>query len=275
MLIILAFIALLILPVIAVVLFNRYYSPLHIETPELDTMDAIDKAMLVKYEQADIHKNRPYALVIGLFITLLFTYLTLEYKAYENEVVEKKIDNQLVEDKIEVIQITQIEPPPPPPEKKSIVLEVVEDEELIEEEEEEEEELVIEEDFYDPNEEEEEEEKEEVVAKAPEVFASTEIRAEPVGGMMVFNNNLMQALLPKLQALGSYLDDVSAGVVMLKFIVMENGSVANLAVMQGLDPVIDKIVVAEFQKLAKYTPGKNQGQAVRSHMQYPVIVMFE
>ena len=274
MLIILAFIALLILPVVAVVLFNRYYSPSHIETPELDTMDAIDKAMLVKYEQADIHKNRPYALVIGLFITLLFTYLALEYKAYENEVVEKKVDNQLLEDKIEVIQITQIEPPPPPPEKKSIVLEVVEDEELIEKDEEEKEEIVIKEDFYDPNDEDEEEE-EVVVAKAPEVFASTEIRAEPVGGMMVFNNNLMQALVPRLQALGDYLDDVSAGVVMLKFIVMENGSVANLAVMQGLDPVLDKIVVAEFQKLAKYTPGKNQGQPVRSHMQYPVIVMFE
>lgn len=275
MLIILAFISLLVLPLLAVLLFKKYYARQYVNTPELETMDDIDKAMLVKYAEADIHRNRPYALVLGLFITLLFTYLALEYKAYSNEEVVKKADTQLVEDEIEDIQITNIEPPPPPPEKKSIVMEVVEDEELIEEEEEpeEEEEEEIEEDFYEP--EEEEEEIEEVVAKAPEVFASTEIRAEPVGGMMVFNNKLMQALVPKLQALGDYLDDVSAGVVMLKFIVMENGSVSNLGVMQGIDPVIDKLVVAEFNKLAKYTPGKNQGQPVRSHMQYPVIVMFE
>ncbi len=273
MLIILAFIALLVLPVLAVVLFNKYYSASSVSTTETASMDAVDLKMLKRYTDADIYRNRPYALVAGLFITMTFTYLALEYKAYDKVVIEKKADVSIVEDEIEDIQITNIEPPPPPPAKKSIVLEVVEDDELIEEVDEPEEEEDLDDDFYDPDME-VEIPKEEVV-KAPTVFQSTEIRAEPKEGMMVFNNKLMGAVFPKLQALGSYLDDVNPGVVMLKFIVLENGQLANVEVMQGIDPKVDQIVKAEFTKVADYNPGKNQGQAVRSHMQYPVIIMFE
>lgn len=274
MLIILAFISLLVLPLLAVLLFKKYYARQYVNTPELETMDEIDKAMLVKYAEADIHRNRPYALVLGLFITLLFTYLALEYKAYSNEEVVKKADTQLVEDEIEDIQITNIEPPPPPPEKKSIVMEVVEDEELIEEEEEPEEddEEEIDEEFY----EEEEEEEEEVVAKAPQIFERTEIRAEPVEGDRgrALRANLMNSIQPKLQGLGDYLNDVSAGRIILAFVVMENGSLASVQVARGLDPVIDKIVLDEFKKIARYKPGKNKGQAVRSHMRFQVAIAF-
>ena len=274
MLIILAFIALLGLPLAAVILFNRFYHSVAPET-QYNNLDDIDRLVIKKYDAADIHKNRPYSIIIALFITLLFTYLILEYKAYSYEQVEKKADVSIVEDEIEDIQITQIEPPPPPPEKKSIQLEVVEDEEELEEPEpepEEEEEEEEEEGFY---EEEEEEEEEEVVLAPPKVWGSTEVRAAPTEGDFAFVKKLTDICLPKLQALGSYLDDVPPGVIVFKFVVLENGKITSLQKLVGVDPRVDKIVAEQFVKNAHYTPGKNQGQPVRSEMTITFPIIFE
>ena len=56
------------------------------------------------------------------------------------------------------------------------------------------------------------------------------------------------------------MDDLSAGVVLLRFVVLDNGNIASMEVMQGIDPKVDYIVKSEFEKLANYNPGKNQGQ---------------
>ena len=82
-------------------------------------------------------------------------------------------------------------------------------------------------------------------------------------------------MLPRINALGqAYVNDLSAGTIMLTFIVNEDGSLSNLQNITSVDPLVDKIVLEEFLKLAKYSPGMNQGQKVKSVGQFPVTIAF-
>ena len=240
-------------------------------------MDEIDRAMVKKYEEVDIHANRPYTMIGGLAVAMVFT-LALTELAFAEEIEEytqATVEN-VAEETFEIELPPEIELPKIEPEVQKTVVLVETEEELIEEPEE-----LIEEPeeklSFNPGELEdlEEEEEEEKIAAAPEIWTTTEVRAMPKLGMMAFNNTLMQAITPKLSSLGSYLDDVSPGVVMLNFVVLETGKVSTVQVMQGVDPKVDQIVSTVFAQMAEYNPGMNQGRPVRSMMQYPVMIAFE
>lgn len=89
-----------------------------------------------KYTKADVGRNSSLFLAVGLALILAFTYLTLNYKSYENDVIDiGQLDlDDLEEEEIPITNQDVIPPPPPPP--PPVVpeeIEIVEDEKEIEE----------------------------------------------------------------------------------------------------------------------------------------------
>ncbi len=61
------------------------------------------------------------------------------------------------------------------------------------------------------------------------------------------------------------------GRVMLQFTVMPDGSVANVRVVKGVDPALDKEAVRVVSSSPKWTPGRQRDRAVKVTYTFPVI----
>lgn len=60
------------------------------------------------------------------------------------------------------------------------------------------------------------------------------------------------------------------GKVVLKFVVLENGSVGDVQVLQSLHPSCDKEAIRVVKSLPRFTPGKQQGKPVKVWFTLPV-----
>ena len=54
------------------------------------------------------------------------------------------------------------------------------------------------------------------------------------------------------------------------FIVEKDGSISNIEVLRGIDPLLDKEAVRVISNMPKWKPGKQRGQAVRVKYTFPV-----
>ncbi|WP_026754026.1 energy transducer TonB [Sediminibacter sp. Hel_I_10] len=89
-----------------------------------------------KNTKSDVSRNSSLYFAVGLALMMTLTYLTINYRSYEEEVIDiGQLDLGELED--EEIPITQQQiippPPPPPPPKVPEEIEIVEDEKEIEE----------------------------------------------------------------------------------------------------------------------------------------------
>ena len=89
-----------------------------------------------KNPKADLRKRSVLFFQLGLIAVLALTYITIEWKTYDNTAVDiGQLDLDDLDD--EEIPITELNtpppPPPPPPPPAPEIIEVVEDEEEIEE----------------------------------------------------------------------------------------------------------------------------------------------
>ena len=64
------------------------------------------------------------------------------------------------------------------------------------------------------------------------------------------------------------------GTVFLTFIVEKDGSVSNVTVMKGVDPILDNEAVRAISESPRWTPGLQRGQPVRVRFQIPMNFMF-
>jgi protein TonB len=60
------------------------------------------------------------------------------------------------------------------------------------------------------------------------------------------------------------------GRVLLRFVVLEDGSVSNVEVQRGVSPGLDREAQRVAKLLPKFTPGKQQGRAVKVYFNLPV-----
>lgn len=60
------------------------------------------------------------------------------------------------------------------------------------------------------------------------------------------------------------------GKVIVKFTVEKDGSISNPVVVRGVDKELDKEALRVVRKMPKWSPGKNNGAAVRSYFTLPV-----
>lgn len=60
------------------------------------------------------------------------------------------------------------------------------------------------------------------------------------------------------------------GTVYLTFIVEKDGSVSNVTVVKGVDPLVDSVSVKTIKESPKWSPGLQRGQPVRVRFQIPL-----
>ena len=60
------------------------------------------------------------------------------------------------------------------------------------------------------------------------------------------------------------------GVVMLRFVVNENGSVGDVQILKSLDTYCDREAKRVVQSLPRFTPGRQQGKPVKVWFQFPI-----
>lgn len=60
------------------------------------------------------------------------------------------------------------------------------------------------------------------------------------------------------------------GKVVLRFVVLENGSVGDVQVIQSLDHACDREAIRVVKSLPRFTPGKQQGKPVKTYFTLPV-----
>lgn len=118
--------------------------------------------------------------------------------------------------------------------------------------------------------------KEQVVVKEPEpekpkaapeeIFVAVEQPAEFPGGQQA----LMKWLSSNIRYPESAQQNDIQGRVVVNFVVEKDGSVSQVKIAKGVDKDLDREAIRVVQKMPKWTPGKNNGVAVRSYFNLPV-----
>ncbi|MDY6207144.1 MAG: TonB family protein [Prevotella sp.] len=70
-------------------------------------------------------------------------------------------------------------------------------------------------------------------------------------------------------------DNGIQGRVIVQFVVERDGSVSNVQVVRGVDPSLDKEAARVVKSMPKWTPGKQNGQAVRVKYNVPVVFKLQ
>jgi len=109
------------------------------------------------------------------------------------------------------------------------------------------------------------------VVEQPKIFTFVEQNPQFPGG----DGELMKFLQKNIQYPQMERDNDIQGKVLLRFVVMEDGSVADVQVVRAVSPGLDKEAVRVVKMLPKFTPGKQQGKPVRVYFNLPVVFRLQ
>ena len=98
------------------------------------------------------------------------------------------------------------------------------------------------------------------------IFEFVEQQASFPGGPAAMNQWLAQNIRYPAAAQENNIQ----GRVTVQFVVELNGSISNVVVVRGVDPNLDKEAVRVVKSMPKWTPGMQNGRAVRSKFTLPV-----
>ena len=221
-----------------------------------------------KTPKADLNNKKLLFVEIGLVLALLVTIFAFEHKTMEKkEAALGADDTALIEE--EIIPIIQDTPPPPPETPKIPVLsdqiDIVDDNIKVDDNI-----LNLEDDanlgveIMDYV----EDVQEEVVEEEAIPFALVEEKPKFQGGdAKTFSTWVSQHLeYPEIAK-----ENGVSGRVVVEFTVMPDGKVANVKLLRGVDPSIDKEAIRVVQSSPKWTPGRQRDRAVKVTYQFPVI----
>jgi protein TonB len=109
------------------------------------------------------------------------------------------------------------------------------------------------------------------VVEEPKIFTFVEQNPEFPGG----DAELIKFLQKNIQYPQMERDNDIQGKVLLRFVVMEDGSVQDVNVVRSVSPGLDKEAVRVVKMLPKFKPGKQQGKAVRVYFNLPVVFKLQ
>lgn len=219
-----------------------------------------------KTEKASLENKRLLFIEIGCIAALAAVYFGLEYTTAQTKTVilEDTAEVFIIEDNIPITQ----EMPPPPPKIPVIalsdVIDIVDDEIIIEDDlflEEEDFSLAVEiREYVEIIEEEFEEE--------PIPFALVEEKPKFNGkDANEFSRWVNQRLVyPEIAK-----ENGVQGRITMMFTVKADGSVADVKVVRGVDPALDKEAIRVISSSPKWSPGKQRDRAVPVTYTFPVI----
>ncbi len=211
-----------------------------------------------KNPKADLRSTYGLFVEVGMVVSLLLLILAfraniqragdMEIQSVEQEVVQME----------EILQTKQIVKPPPPP-RPPVPVEVPNDEIIDDDDLDLDASLDIDEPLANlpppPPPEEEEEEPE------PEIFVVVEEMPELIGGLGEIQRKIKYPEIARKAGV--------EGRVILQFIVNENGSVTEPAVVRGIGAGCDEEALRVVRE-ARFKPGKQRGKAVKVKMSLPI-----
>ncbi len=111
----------------------------------------------------------------------------------------------------------------------------------------------------------------EVKPKEEEIFVAVEQMAEFPGGQAA----LMKWLSQNIRYPEAAQQNDIQGRVVVKFVVEKDGSIGQATIAKGVDKDLDREALRVVKKMPKWQPGKNNGVAVRSYFNLPVIFKLQ
>ena len=120
---------------------------------------------------------------------------------------------------------------------------------------------------------------EQVVVKEPEpekpkeeeIFVAVEQHAEFPGGQTA----LMKWLSNNVRYPESAQQNDIQGRVVVRFVVEKDGSIGAATIVKGVDKDLDREALRVVKKMPRWQPGKNNGVAVRSYFNLPVVFKLQ
>ena len=225
-----------------------------------------------KSKKADLQGKRVLFLEIGFVLALGMVLLAFEWTTRPEGTAgfQTNSESDLVQETIPVTrQEERKEPPPPPPPKSTEVINIVdnnveiEDELILEQSEADQETRVTIDAFASDEQEEEEEEQVFVVVEDMPSFQGQGLNAFAA----YVQRNLTYPVIAQ--------DNGIEGTVYLRFIVDKDGSVINVEVVRGVDPLLDKAAIEAVQRAPKWEPGKQRGKPVKVSCTIPIVFTLE
>lgn len=111
----------------------------------------------------------------------------------------------------------------------------------------------------------------EVKPKEEEIFVAVEQQAEFPGGQAA----LMKWLSQNVRYPETAQQNDVQGRVIVKFVVEKDGSIGTATILKGVDKDLDREALRVVKKMPKWQPGKNNGVAVRSYFNLPVVFKLQ
>ncbi len=109
------------------------------------------------------------------------------------------------------------------------------------------------------------------VKKEEEIFVAVEQQAEFPGGQAA----LMKWLSQNVRYPETAQQNDVQGRVIVKFVVEKDGSIGAATILKGVDKDLDREALRAVKKMPRWQPGKNNGVAVRSYFNLPVVFKLQ
>lgn len=206
----------------------------------------------------NLENHRPTFMLLGAIVAISVMWFAFEWQTEPAEVATFDLRTDVVEE--EIVPITNT-PPPPPPAVKTVPLfdlfkisDAIQlfDNELPDWEIDETTPIVLP-DFED-------------YTPQVEPPAIPDETASFPGGEEAFREHLRKNIrYPSLA-----IDNSIQGVVYVKFIVNKDGSVCDIAIARGVDPLLDEEAMRVVRTVPRWNPGKIRGMPVRSIFTVPI-----
>lgn len=226
-----------------------------------------------KNPKVDLENYRGLFLQTGLVLALLVSIIALEWKTSEGNVSDLGELEVEIDDEIIPITQRQTAPPPPPPPPPPEVIEVVEDDVELEEE------LEIASTETDETEEVEVIEMEEevsdeilnfAVVESVPVFPGCEDASTNDEKRTCFQQQMMRHVSNNFKFPEMARQMGIQGKVYVNFVIEKDGSISNVEVVRGVDPLLDEEAARVIKNLPKMTPAKQRGKPVRMSFTMPI-----
>jgi len=223
-----------------------------------------------KTDKANLENKKGLFHQIGFVIALGAVLLAFEWTSRPADLGDLgKLDNMDLEE--EIIPITRQlnePPPPPPPVQNTEVINIVQDNVEINDE------LLLDDTESDEATQVQivEFEEEEEVVDEQQIFLVVE-------DMPTFQGQGIEAFRNYCQTNSKYpiiaQENGISGRVYISFVVDKDGSIANVQVVRGVDPALDKEAIRVVKSSPKWVPGKQRGRPVKVSFTIPILFQLQ
>lgn len=226
--------------------------------------------MRPKAEKADLERKKTIFFEIGLVVALGLALAAFEWSTEPYLNFDDFTKGTLVVTPVDYLPITdEKNTPPPPPQPKTVVLlsdyiKIVPDDELIKVD------PIIwggdaglnPDDFIFKTPEEPE-----VIDNIP--YMAVEVKPTFLGNDA---NTFSKWVAERLKIPQEVLDNGVFGRVIATFIVDKDGSIVDIKIMKGLDPLVDNELIRVLKLSPKWEPGYQTGKPIRVSYQFPLMI---